>query len=70
MVNIDDVTPRQKNSIESSVRNKNEVEFWKDYDTYGFLYIMRKYFGWSKKNRLKSRIKFMLFKMKATTYSN
>ena len=60
--NIDDCTNKQRNLHKPSPKNPKRDEFWKDYDKYGFEYVLKKYVKNNYIGRLKNIIKNILLK--------
>ena len=67
-VTVAEVTKKQSNAFAPSTPNPRRAEFWKDYTSGGLAAVLPKYYCYTLKNRLKSFIKFILFKLHLHNY--
>lgn len=67
-VSIDEVIKRQGNAFHPSKPNPLRNNFWDDYKKNGFYSILPKYFHYTKLGRLKSKIRFLIFKLHIGRY--
>lgn len=67
-VTIDEAIKRQSNAFKASKPHVLRAKFWRDYQLYGFAYIL-KYFNYTLMGRIKARVKYILFKLHLRKYS-
>ena len=60
-MNIDDAIVAQANAFHPSSRNGLSISFWNDYINKGFKYVLKKYFNYTLKGKVKAIIKRLLF---------
>lgn len=68
-VSINEVIKRQGNAFAPSKPHPMRNEFWEDYTSKGFSFILHKYFYYSTMGILKAGIKYVLFKLHLRKYS-
>ena len=68
-VSVEDGIRKQGNAFAPSTPNPRREEFWKDYHQGGLAAVLPKYYYYTPKGRLKSFVKFVLFKLHLRNYA-
>lgn len=67
-VTVEDAIHRQGNAFAPSKPNPRRAEFWRDYHEGGIAAVLPKYCHYTPKDRLKSFVKYVLFKLHVRNY--
>jgi NAD-dependent dihydropyrimidine dehydrogenase PreA subunit len=68
-VSVEDSIWKQGNASAPSKPNPRRAEFWKDYASGGLAYVLPKYYYYTPIGRLKSFVKYILFKLHLRRYA-